>query len=105
MKTNENLRLRIAFDVITADGKSLINGQYNAIELQLGVKNATGSDITAIHLWLRSIICQLNNPELTGHLMPHQKALTGGFDNIHEVLPQPLAEYQDLRTRISNLHK
>lgn len=103
MATNENLRLRIAFDVITADGKSIVNGQYNTIELPLGVKRATANDITAIQLWLRSLVSDLYNPELTGHLMPMMQAAKDGSDNNHGKPSLPLSGYQDLRTRISNV--
>lgn len=101
MQTHEKLRLRIAFDVINTKGKSLANGRYNAVEMPLGVNKLSDTDITKLHLWLRSVICELQNTELTAHLLPAQPASGVNADNNCGTQPQPLAEYQDLHTRIS----
>ncbi|GAB1403061.1 hypothetical protein MASR1M74_02390 [Lentimicrobium sp.] len=82
MKTNEKLRLRIAFDVLNGKGESLTGGRHNALEMPLNVGSVSANDVTALHLWLRSMVGGLHTPEHTGHLMPE------------------MATYQDMKARI-----
>lgn len=68
MKTNLNLIL--SFDIHDNEGKSLLNGNYNAIRTSMGINEPTSNDITAINLWLQHALWDLWKDELTSGLMP-----------------------------------
>lgn len=100
----QNLNLLIAFDVVKQNGTSLLNGKTNAIELPLALKEVTDYDSTALLLWLRSILWDLFNTELTEWMMPKLTVSKVDAHNSSDTSHQPLLKYRDLRTQISIIH-